>query len=379
MIHSSLKDHAIYRSISSSTYFNYLSSIVESKLDKKLNELWNDPKTKTLETKNKKYAIISDLHIGNGSSIDRFKKNEQVTLRALNYYFNNNYSLILLGDIEELWRFRLNEILQKYNNTIYRQIRKFGEARVHRIFGNHDIDWQNTDPVRNSGEEDHLAREAIKLKDIHGNIKILLIHGHQGTNDADTFSWLSKPVVKWYRYLEPLFYLQEGAAAPSSKISSSFEKNRYKWARDNSSLLICGHTHRAVFCSKSKIDNLKNEISVLKNRLQNTSSIFKKFKFIRQISDKKLDKHMETLKGRRFDSLGDNPLPCYFNTGCALYHDGITLIEIVHDNIKLVKWNRHIKERAFDVYENDSISECLNKLEMNSLESSTSQVQAKMY
>ena len=374
MINTSLKDLAIYRSISSSSYFIYLSSKRVSKLDKKLNELWTDPATKTLETKNKKYAILSDLHIGNGSSIDRFKKNEQVALRALDYYYRNNYSLILLGDIEELWRFSLGEILKKYNNTIYKQIRKFGKDRVHRIFGNHDIDWQNTDPIRNSGEEDHLAREAIKLRDVYGRDKILLVHGHQGTNDADTFSWLSKPVVRGYRYLEPLFLLQDGAASPSSKISSSFEKNRYKWAKDNKSILICGHSHRAVFCSRSKIDNLKNEILVLKNKLQNTSSIIKKYKFIRQISDKELDKHMEGLKGRRFDSLGENPLPCYFNTGCALYHDGITLIEIVHDNIKLVKWNRNIKESRFDVYENDSISECLNKLEMSYINSSTGQL-----
>jgi hypothetical protein len=31
------------------------------------------------------------------------------------------------------------------------------------------------------------------------------------------------------------------------------------------------------------------------------------------------------------------PLPCYFNTGCALYTDGITAIEISDREIRLVK------------------------------------------
>lgn len=370
MIRTSLRNLTLYKSISSSTYFNYLPYNGGSKLDKKLRELWSDPGTKTLETKNNRYAIISDMHMGNGSSIDRFKENEGAALRALDYYYRNKYSLILLGDIEELWRFSLSEIVNRYNDTVYKMIRKFGKHRVHRIFGNHDIDWTNIDPIRNSGNEDHLTREAIKLKDVNGRESILLVHGHQGTSDADTFSWLSKPVVRGYRYLEPLVFLKDGVALPSSKISSSFEKNRYKWAKNNNVILICGQTHRAVFCSRSKIDILNQEISALKHELIRTSSIFRKNKLLREISDKEMAKHKESLKGRKFDSLGDNPIPCYFNTGCALYKDGITLIEIVDDKIKLVKWNRNVNDSEFDIYEEENVSECVDKLEVNSIENS---------
>lgn len=118
----------------------YLSG--NNSLEYKLNELWDDENTRILPTKNKRYALISDLHIGNGGSTDKFKYNESVLINALDYYYDNDYSLILLGDIEELWRFSLTEILTRYNNTVYNAIRRFGNSRVFRIYGNHDIDWK---------------------------------------------------------------------------------------------------------------------------------------------------------------------------------------------------------------------------------------------
>ena len=49
----------------------------------------------------------------------------------------------------------------------------------------------------------------------------------------------------------------------------------------------------------------------------------------------------EREKGRAIEPVdpGNAPLPCYFNTGCGLYMDGITAIEIEEDVIKLVKWS----------------------------------------
>jgi len=31
-------------------------------------------------------------------------------------------------------------------------------------------------------------------------------------------------------------------------------------------------------------------------------------------------------------------LPCYFNTGCCLYSDGLTAIEVADGDISLVRW-----------------------------------------
>ncbi len=62
-------------------------------------------------------------------------------------------------------------------------------------------------------------------------------------------------------------------------------------------------------------------------------------------------------------SMGRNPAPHYFNTGCALYSDGLTMIEIENDTIKLVKWHKTLKnKKPFDIYEQASLSECIKYL-----------------
>ena len=67
-------------------------------------------------------------------------------------------------------------------------------------------------------------------------------------------------------------------------------------------------------------------------------------------------------KGRVIDPAEDerDPLPCYFNTGCGLYSDGGTAIEIADDAITLVKWSREEKgDKARKVFESRSLSEVI--------------------
>jgi hypothetical protein len=66
-----------------------------------------------------RWAIFSDLHMGDGSTKDDFKPNSelfQTTLR--DYYLKHNYSLILNGDVEELQRFSLDVILKNWRPDI---------------------------------------------------------------------------------------------------------------------------------------------------------------------------------------------------------------------------------------------------------------------
>jgi hypothetical protein len=60
--------------------------------------------------------------------------------------------------------------------------------------------------------------------------------------------------------------------------------------------------------------------------------------------ERKLEEEKE--KGRLIDPLDpDTPaLPCYFNTGCGLYSDGITALEIANGTMRLVKWSREASE-----------------------------------
>jgi metallophosphoesterase superfamily enzyme len=95
----------------------------------------------------RKYAVLSDLHIGDGGAADNFRQNAEVLRKALGYYQNNDYEVILLGDIEEFHQFNLFSITGTYNDSVYGFLRNFGPGRVHRVFGNHDADWALEDPL----------------------------------------------------------------------------------------------------------------------------------------------------------------------------------------------------------------------------------------
>lgn len=334
-------------------------------LEKQLDDLWKDKgDVLTLPTKNVRYVLMSDMHMGNGDASDDFKDNEGAVNRALKYYCDNNYKLILLGDVEELWQFTLDEVINRYGNTIYKTIKKFGDNKVYRIFGNHDIDWKiNYDPIRNKTSNPYKAYEAIKLMDAEGTPRILLVHGHQGTVDSDKMSWISRPIVKAYgRGIEPMIKVDQATPAPRSPILQTFERERYQWAKKNRLIIICGHSHRAFFDSKSKVEKITSEIKTIKKKIQFETDISKRATLLNQLLNIKQQVMDQTVLNGEYKSLERNPTPNYFNTGCTLFLDGLTVIEIESDEIKLVKWHRNVTANPFEIQERGILSDFISKL-----------------
>lgn len=330
----------------------------------KLTELWNNPAIPVLDTKGNKYVIFSDTHLGNGRGADDFFPNEKALLAALDYYREREYKLILLGDIEEFWQFKLAEITDRYDYSVYATIRSFGDGNVYRVYGNHDIDWcRLKDPTRNTTIQNECAVEALKMIDLAGNTDILLVHGHQGSTESDKKSWASRYWVRLYRKVEPLakkLGFTRHPSATKSRVPTDYERILYSWAKKNGVILICGHSHRAIFSSKSYAERLKDQISelqkeILENR-ENSELIERNRREIKRLQDEYLD---EKKKKRLIDPAESNgkPKPCYFNTGCGLYSDGITGIEIADDMIKLAKWHRDVpKDSQYEIYEEGNLS-----------------------
>ena len=242
---------------------------------KRLTELYNSTDQNVVKNlplnANTKYALFSDLHLGDGGNSDLFRDNEETMIFALEYYKENGYSIILMGDIEELWQFNFIEIYEKYNKSIYEFLRSFQTNKVHRIFGNHDCDWKRppTDPILCNKEIQHGAPEAIKLgKDI------FLVHGHQGDKRCDRKTWESR---YWARKLKSLvpFGKEVGISnrlATKSQIPGNREKLYYDWAKDNNVFLICGHTHNAIFASKLYYWCLREQIKKKETELKKCST-----------------------------------------------------------------------------------------------------------
>ncbi len=88
-----------------------------------------------------RYIIFSDHHKGARTRADAFKQCEQTYLAALDHYYEQGFTLILLGDAEELLEESIERVLSSYENVLRSEAR-FHPSRLMRIFGNHDLHWQ---------------------------------------------------------------------------------------------------------------------------------------------------------------------------------------------------------------------------------------------
>lgn len=302
--------------------------------------------TKTLDLgKNHKYAVFSDMHIGDGKdSTDNFRQNEDIFVKALEYYRDaeNNYSIILLGDIEEFHQFELIRIIARYNDSVYDALRKFPKERVHRVFGNHDIDWALEDPL--SIKQKKIAAEAIKLKK-DGYVIMMLTHGHQAEETYEQDLHTVRFGTTFYKIVERL-----GKVRSQSLLR---QKPGHKdeiyddWAEENKKILVCGHTHCPIFASHyidydwmiNKHDEIKNEIEKIKDKGDREE--------IKRLRKRKEWLYRESKDiSNRIKSTGFSPPKSpkrslsryYYNSGACLFRDGISNIEIEEDMIRLVYW-----------------------------------------
>lgn len=310
-----------------------------------------------------KYALFSDLHLGDGGKSDLFKHNEETMEFALKYYKKNKYSIILLGDIEELWQFNFINIFDRYDGSVYSLLRSFSDDKVHRVFGNHDIDWKRppTDPILPIKGVQRGAPEAIKLgKDI------FLVHGHQGDKTCDRRIWESRYLS---RKLKPLVPTGKAIGISSrlatrSQVPANREKLYYGWAVEHKVILICGHTHNAIFASRNYYwwlkDQIKKKEKELKKSLKDRVKTWELHNEIKKLNN---DLHIEERMDRHYNRMvaKGKPLPCYFNTGCGHFRDGITNIEIEGDKIRLIKWQRDqslpLEERREELWGEESLTE----------------------
>ena len=90
----------------------------------------------TQTSKQKPIYVISDLHIGNGSAKDNLIKNDRgrTLMRFLDHVQHSDGKLVICGDLFELWRYPLEDILDAWKPLIDR----LAEMDVSYIPGNHD-------------------------------------------------------------------------------------------------------------------------------------------------------------------------------------------------------------------------------------------------
>lgn len=294
-------------------------------------------------------VIFSDHHKGDGSQADDFAKNAALYDRALSHYEEEGIRLIVLGDNEELWENRYNQILPLYRELIEKEVRLAWESPAGqkiRIWGNHDKEVtergfrrrlkRRSDPLLTNVD----YREGLCLGE-----DIFLVHGHQGRFFEDIAWRLSRWAVKFvWKTVQRLFHIGIDGPAENFRIRDDLEMNYYAWAKETRILLICGHTHRAIFGSLTHFDSLQADLNRLEVSLKEAPAEDRPA-ITREMAEKK--SRLEGILARRlgvppksFEPTPQDPVPCYFNDGCCVYTNGITCLEIDRGSIRLVKWQK---------------------------------------
>lgn len=249
---------------------------------KRIDNAFNQAPTLHL-TPSSKLVFISDCHRGVGNSNDNFLKNELIFLSALQTYYRQGYTYIELGDGDELWENRSLKTIQQVYNPIFCMLRQFlCDGRLYLLYGNHDHEksqYKNCDFTYYSG---------IILKDCQTGRNIYLTHGHQADFLNSSLWKVARFLVRYvWRPLELLGIPDPTSAATNYTLKEKTEKRLNQWAKNNDTILITGHTHRAM-------------------------------------------------TGNR-----NNP---YFNSGCCVYPGSITALELASRHFTLVNWTLGIGE-----------------------------------
>lgn len=253
---------------------------------------------------NSRFIIMSDCHRGQGNAGDNFLPNQTLFYGALEYYLQNGFTYIELGDGDELWENRkMKSIVEVHSDAFWMLSNFYKENRLYMLYGNHDVIkkrkgymfkhcghyyCENTKKELPLLENIHVL-EGLVLESKEWNDRIFLVHGHQGDFLNDTIWPVARFLVRYvWRRLELVGFLDPTGAGRPYKKKEKIEKRIASFSKEINQIIIAGHTHRPVF-----------------------------------------------------------PMPgegLYFNDGSCVHPRCITGIEIEENKISLIKWSVCIKE-----------------------------------
>ncbi|MFQ9933149.1 MAG: metallophosphoesterase [Lachnospiraceae bacterium] len=278
-----------------------------------------------------RYVMISDCHRGIGTWSDNFLKNQHLYFAALEYYYKNGFTYIELGDGDELWENRNMSQIIEIHDDVFRLLSRFlRENRLYMIYGNHDIIKRNSRYTKKHCSSYYCnsakcREELFSSISFHQGIilkgcdnvaydnflpSIYLTHGHQADFFNSTLWRVSRFLVRYlWTPLERFGVLDPTSAAKNNTVKKKTERKLSYWAENEGHLLMTGHTHRPMIGSLS------------------------------------------------------SP---YFNTGSCVHPRCITCIEIMGNNIFLVKWTMAVK-KDYSLYVSREILERGNLREFKML------------
>lgn len=306
-----------------------------------------------------KFIIFSDQHKGTKNGADDFMNAEEAYLQALQYYDQNNFHLIGLGDCEELWENTLLQV-RKHNEKSFGAEAKFLQRHSFtKIFGNHDLDWE-IDPLAPVYLKEIYGQQLVALEGIllqttidEKTFNIFCTHGHQGDLQSDG-NWFSKFFVsKIWAPLQAYLRINPNTPAYDKDLKTLHNSIMYEWSSLQKNLiLITGHTHQPVFESLTHVERLtrKQQLAINESNAEWANAIADEIQWRSKENDEIIADYLKTR-------------PSYFNSGCCCYADGdITGIEIADGMIRLVKWKLKDRKANREMLEQSALADLIKEL-----------------
>ena len=280
-----------------------------------------------------KVVIVSDLHMGQGDRTDDFQHNGALFLEAFEkFYLDRDYTVVLNGDVEELLRVPRQAILAAWK-PVYDLFDRFrDQGRLVWLKGNHEIlPAQAGDPFH----EGHFDGESVLLDYPEG--QVFVFHGHQaGVANSGRFNHL----IGWsLRFFANNLGIMNKSISHDSEKKFKLESAVYEFSRRQGLMSVIGHTHRPLFESLSKKEDLGIRIDRMCRDYPGADE-GRRSRIRRTIRDLRRA-YLETRSVPHLATTvyGEMPVPCVFNAGCAVGKRGFTTLEIVRGKAALVFWS----------------------------------------
>jgi len=257
----------------------------------RISEAFQDAPELTID-EGSRIVIMSDCHRGDGSWNDSFAANRNLFLAALGEYNKNRFTYIELGDGDELWEVKdFAAIAGLYKNVFALMARFYRDDRLYLLYGNHDMVKKDPEFVSENfgplGFPGLKVHEGLVLSHSSGKYKIYLLHGHQADFFNDRLWKLSRFLVRYlWSPLESLGVNDPTSASQNSSKKDLVEQRLSRWAKEQGSIIVAGHTHRPVFSAPGE--------------------------------------------------------GLYFNSGSCVHREYVTAVEIKDGAISLVKWSQKV-------------------------------------
>lgn len=219
--------------------------------------------------KGSKLVFMSDSHRGDGGFSDELAKNRNIIAHALEYYYQNNFTYIELGDGNELWENNKFNTIYKAHKSMFHILKKFYDKnRLYMLWGNHDMIYKNPKNIqrdyatrkddKTDEQIDYMPQlkyyEALKIQSTDTNFNLLAFHGHQADFMNYTFWKFNRFFVRYFwKPLQSFGFYDPTSPAQNHKELIRVERRIKKWITESKIAVIAGHTHRPRFPKKHEI------------------------------------------------------------------------------------------------------------------------------